>query len=86
MTIKFTGYPWQGDELVRPTDVAHYLNTSTQVLKSWRHRDYGPNYFWFGGPVLYSLDSVKNFAEKQITDRNMKPQNKSLDDLLDLLK
>lgn len=71
---------------MRPTEVAHYLKISNQKLKSWRHRDFGPAYFWFdGGAVLYSLNSVKNFAEQQRTDHQMKAQNKSLDDPLDLM-
>ena len=86
MTAKFTGFPWEGDKLVRPTEVASYLNINNSTLAKWRRDNFGPAYVWFeSGAVLYSLNSVKNFAKQQKNSRHMDQQNKSFGDPLGLL-
>lgn len=74
MTNRINNFPWEGDHFIRPTDAAQYLNTNNRTLKEWRSRDYGPAYMMFdGGAKMYSLASVKRFAEKNKKPRSDDP-------------
>ena len=70
MNPKVKSFPWEGDIYIKPTEAAQILQTTNRALREWRERNYGPTYIRYeGGPIMYSLASVRRFEKKNIKSK-----------------
>lgn len=51
--------------LLLPRDVAHMLRSSTSTLAKMRMRGDGPQFVRIGGRVLYRIDDVTAYLDRQ---------------------
>lgn len=57
------------EALVRPTEVAEYLNVKPGTLRVWAHRNVGPPYVLVQGRRMYRWSQVNAWLD----ERTVKP-------------
>jgi hypothetical protein len=57
-----------GNPVVNVHGAAGQLGVSQELLKNWRQRSFGPNYFQYGksGPIRYELIELTEFRESHV--------------------
>jgi predicted DNA-binding transcriptional regulator AlpA len=53
------------DRLLTPAEVAEFLRTTTDVLKTWRYRGDGPPFVKVGRSVLYRWSALDRWLDSR---------------------